>query len=171
VCGAHSLSTLFKQWPMYTNFGVNYTLLKSLTSCLLSTILPAIKNSNMALTSKGKGKGRVHPRTDHEGTQWEYRYSSTLSLTSAVDRSEYSTPRSGSFTPGRRACTHCTGRWVRPWAGLDGCGKSHLHRDLIQPVTNRYTDYVIPAHWTYGRWFKITYEVFTLNTTATWSSG
>jgi hypothetical protein len=45
----------------------------------------------MALT--GKGKGRVHPKTGDEGTEWEYRYSSTLSLTSAVDRGEYSTPR------------------------------------------------------------------------------
>ena len=34
---------------------------------------------------KGKGKGKVHPRTGHEGPQGEQRYSSTLSLTSALD--------------------------------------------------------------------------------------
>ena len=32
-------------------------------------------------TYKGKGKG--HPRTGHEGPEGEWRYSSTLSLTSA----------------------------------------------------------------------------------------
>ena len=32
----------------------------------------------------GKGKGKVHPRTGLEGTEGEYRYSSTLSLTSAL---------------------------------------------------------------------------------------
>jgi hypothetical protein len=31
------------------------------------------------------GKGRFHPRTDHEGLKGEKRYSSTLSLTSALD--------------------------------------------------------------------------------------
>jgi hypothetical protein len=27
--------------------------------------------------------------------------------------------------------THCTGGWVGPKAGVDGCGKSHSHRDSI----------------------------------------
>jgi hypothetical protein len=31
------------------------------------------------------GKGKVHPRTGHEGLEEEWRYSSTLSLTSALD--------------------------------------------------------------------------------------
>jgi len=35
--------------------------------------------------SKKKGKGKVHPRTGHEGQEEEYRYSCTLSLTSALD--------------------------------------------------------------------------------------
>jgi hypothetical protein len=32
-----------------------------------------------------KGKGKGHPRTGHEGPEGEQRYSSTLSLTSALD--------------------------------------------------------------------------------------
>jgi len=32
----------------------------------------------------GEGKGKDHPITDHEGPDVEYRYSSTLSLTSAL---------------------------------------------------------------------------------------
>ena len=31
-----------------------------------------------------KGKGKFHPITDHEGPEVEYRYCSTLSLTSVV---------------------------------------------------------------------------------------
>jgi hypothetical protein len=45
-------------------------------------------------------KGKVLPRTGHEGPEGEYRYSSTLSLTSALDRGGWSTPRPGRFTPG-----------------------------------------------------------------------
>ena len=45
-------------------------------------------------------KGKVHPKTGHRGPEWEYRYSSTLSLTSALDGGGWLTPRSGSFTSG-----------------------------------------------------------------------
>ena len=34
---------------------------------------------------EGKGKGKVHPRTGHEGPEGEKRHSSTLPLTSALD--------------------------------------------------------------------------------------
>jgi len=34
---------------------------------------------------KGKGKGKGHPTTGHKSPEGEYRYSSTLSLTSALD--------------------------------------------------------------------------------------
>ena len=34
---------------------------------------------------KSKGKGKDHPRTDHEGPDGELRHSCTLSLTSALD--------------------------------------------------------------------------------------
>jgi hypothetical protein len=45
-------------------------------------------------------KGKGHPRTGHEGPEGEYRYSCTLSLTSALDGGGWSTPRPGRFTPG-----------------------------------------------------------------------
>jgi hypothetical protein len=38
-----------------------------------------------AFYNNGKGKGKVRPRTVHEGPIREYRYSSTLSLTSVLD--------------------------------------------------------------------------------------
>jgi hypothetical protein len=32
---------------------------------------------------------------------------------------------------GKGTDTHCTGDWVGSRAGLNGCGKSRLHRDSI----------------------------------------
>ena len=48
-----------------------------------------------------KGKVKVQPRTGHEDPKGEYRYSSTLFLTSALDGGGWSTPRPGRFTPGK----------------------------------------------------------------------
>jgi hypothetical protein len=38
---------------------------------------------------------------------------------------------SAALPPGRRPGTHCTGDWVGPRAGLDGCGKFRPYRDSI----------------------------------------
>ena len=43
----------------------------------------------------------VHPRTGYEDPEGKYMYSSTLSLTSALDGSGWLTPRPGRFTPGK----------------------------------------------------------------------
>ena len=48
---------------------------------------------------KAQVKGKVHPITGKEGQEVEKRYSSTLSLTSALDGGRWSTPRPGRFTP------------------------------------------------------------------------
>jgi len=40
---------------------------------------------NMGRKLSTRCKGNIHPRTDHEGADGEYRYTSTLSLTSALD--------------------------------------------------------------------------------------
>ena len=45
-------------------------------------------------------KGKVLPRTGHEGPEGEQSYSSTLSLTSELDGGGWSTQRPGRFTPG-----------------------------------------------------------------------
>jgi hypothetical protein len=47
------------------------------------------------------GKGNVYLRTGHEGTDREYRYSSNLSSTSALDGGRWSAPRPGWFTFGK----------------------------------------------------------------------
>ena len=47
--------------------------------------------------------------------------------------------------PGKESGTRCIEGWVGFRAGLDGCGKSRLHRDSIpgpyKPIASRYTDY------------------------------
>ena len=46
--------------------------------------------------------------------------------------------------PRERPGTHCTGGWVGPRAGLEGCGISRPLTGFdpwtVQPVANRYTD-------------------------------
>jgi hypothetical protein len=97
----------------------------------------------------GKGKGKVRSRTDSEGPEGE-RYSSTLYLTSALYGVGGQRHALAALHPGKRPSTHCTGGWVGPKAGLDGCGKSRrpLGSDprTVQAVASRYTDYAIPAH-------------------------
>ena len=46
-----------------------------------------------------KGKGKARPRTGHEGTEWEHRYTSTFSLTSVLDDGMWLTSRPDHFTP------------------------------------------------------------------------
>jgi len=48
---------------------------------------------------KGKGKGRVHPRTGHQDPEGEYRYCSTPFLTLALDEGWLSKSLPGRFTP------------------------------------------------------------------------
>jgi hypothetical protein len=48
------------------------------------------------------------------------------------------------LTPINRPGTHCTGGWVGPRAGLDGCGKFRLHQDSI-PGPSRPYRVAIPA--------------------------
>jgi len=54
---------------------------------------------------KGKGKGKIHPTTGHEGPEGEQRYRSTPYLTSVLDGGGWSTPRPGRSTPGKDPVT------------------------------------------------------------------
>jgi hypothetical protein len=80
----------------------------------------------------------------HEGVLGEWKCSSAHSLTSALDRSEWSFSRPGRFTPrGRAPGTHWIGGWVGSRTVLDAVVKrkiSSLRRGskrrtpIIQPV-------------------------------------
>jgi len=77
-----------------------------------------------------KAKCKVHPRTGYEDPKGEYRYTSTLSLTSALDGvGGQRHPRP--LYPWERPGTHCIGGWVGPRAGHEECGKSRPRRDSI----------------------------------------
>ena len=93
--------------------------------------------------------GKVHPKTRHEGPEGEYGYSSTLSLISALDRSGWSTPRPGRFTPGKETRDLLYRRLGGPQGRSRRVQKisSTPGFDLrtVQPVASRYTDYAIPA--------------------------
>jgi hypothetical protein len=91
----------------------------------------------------------------HEDVLGEWRYSSTHSLTSALDGGEWSASRPGRFTPRTRApCTHWIGGLVGPRAVLDTAVKrkipnprreSNPRTPIVQPVAQRYTDWAITA--------------------------
>jgi hypothetical protein len=70
---------------MYLNYGERY-------SELYIRVTNEIDNNS---------KGNYHPRTGHKGPEEEQRYSSTLSLTPALDGVGWSTPGPGRFTPGK----------------------------------------------------------------------
>jgi hypothetical protein len=71
-----------------------------------------------------EGKGKIHPRTGHEGPEGEYTYSSILSLTLALGGVGGQCHALAALLAGKRSATCCTGGWVGPRASLDGCGKS-----------------------------------------------
>ena len=108
-----------------------------------------VTTSRMLHYSKSKGKGKVHPRTGHEGPEGEKVCSSTLPSTSALDGGGWSMPRPSCFTPRKTQYPLCrrlggpqgqSGRvWkISPPPGFDP--------QTVQPVTSRYTDCTIPAH-------------------------
>ena len=91
---------------------------------LLSVRYASVERIRYAGSSVYAVKNKVLPRTGHEGPEGEQRYNYTLSLTSALDGGWVvnATPRP--LYPRERRGTPCTGGWVGPRAGLDGCRKS-----------------------------------------------
>jgi hypothetical protein len=93
---------------------------------------------------RSKGKGKIHPRTGHEGPWVEQRYSPILSLASALDggHSPPALPPGQTRYPLYRRLRGPQGRsgWVRkilPPRGIDP--------RTFQPVASRYTDRAIAA--------------------------
>jgi hypothetical protein len=74
---------------------------------------------------------QVYPRTYHESPEGKQSYSSTLSLTSALDGVGGQRHSPAALPAGKRSFIHCIRDWVGSRAGLDGCGKSCPHRDSI----------------------------------------
>jgi len=91
------------------------------------------------------GKSTVHPRSGHEGPEGEKRYSSTLSLTSALVGVGGQRHASADLPPGKTryplgGYQGLSGRVqkISPLPGFDS--------RTVQLVASRYTDCAIPAH-------------------------
>jgi hypothetical protein len=77
-----------------------------------------------------------------KGQRMEYRYSSPLSLTLALDAMGGQLHASAALTPGKRPSTQYTESWVGERKTSPQPG---VHPTTVQPVVSRYTDNVIPA--------------------------
>jgi hypothetical protein len=60
-------------------------------------------------------------------------YSSTISLTSALDGVDGQRHAPAALSPGKRPCTHRIRGCVAPSDGLDGCGKSRRPQPGFDP--------------------------------------
>ena len=75
-------------------------------------------------------------------------YSSTLSLTSALDVGGWSTPRPGRFTPGKNPVPIVQEAGCAPgpvWTGAENLPQPGFDPRTVQPVASRYTDCAMPA--------------------------
>ena len=83
--------------------------------CLFSPRIPdqhcnTLRHSRrflLKLIGKGKGKGKVHPRTGNEGPEGEQIYSSTLPLTWMIDGVSGQRHALAALYPRERPGTHC----------------------------------------------------------------
>jgi hypothetical protein len=106
------------------------------------TTRPKIIKHSSNLTVKVKVKFTLEQAT--KAQRGEYRYSSTLSLTSKLDGVGGQSQAPSTLPPRKRPGIHCIGGWVGPRADLDGYGKSRPTKGFdprtVQPVVNGYTD-------------------------------
>jgi len=91
-------------------------------------------------------EGEVHPISGHEGPEGKYRYSSTLSLTSALDGNRWLTPGPGRFTPRKQTRYQPYRRLGEPqgWSGRVQTISPPPAFDsrTVQPRASSCTDYV-----------------------------
>jgi hypothetical protein len=83
-----------------------------------------------------KGQGKLHPRRGNEGPKGEYRYSSTLSSTSALDGVGGQRHAPAALPPGKRPGTHCPeAEWVPGpvWTGAENLAPKRIRSPNVQP--------------------------------------
>ena len=94
---------------------------------------------------------KVHPVTCRESIEGKKKYSSDFSLTSALDRGGWLTPRLATlYVRDRNSIPIVQGSWLGPRTGLSGVRKispapGFDHR-IFYPVASRHTDYAIVAN-------------------------
>jgi hypothetical protein len=101
--------------------------------------------TNLLKACKRLGKSIIKPRTGHVIPEGEEMYSSTLSLTLALDGGGTAMPCPGCFTPGETDMVPTVKKngWVPVlvWTG------AQYRLTSVQPITSHYTKYVILAHF------------------------
>ena len=101
---------------------------------------------------KGQAKGKEHLTAGHEGPKGKLRYSSTLSLTSALNAGGWSMPRSSRLTPPPGITRYPLYRRLGgPHGRSARVGEISTPPGFdprtVQPVANRYTDYTLTIHF------------------------
>jgi hypothetical protein len=97
-----------------------------------------------------KGKGTVHPRIGHEGPEGEKRYSSALSLTSALDGSVGGQRHAPAALPSGKTVYPLYRRLGGPQVQSGQVQKispqTGFDPPTVQPIASRYTNWAISAH-------------------------
>ena len=153
-----SKNTCKQQLPIvYMSFNNVGHLISSTITTLQQSTITTLQLSILSIFRVKFGientiNGNVDPITGHEGSEGELIYSTTLSLTSVLDGSGWSTPRPSRFTPGKTR-----NQLYRKLGGPQG--RSGRVRKIspppafdprtVQPVASRYTDWAISAHRRY----------------------
>jgi hypothetical protein len=89
--------------------------------------------------SSPSSKGTVAPEIDQEDTKGEKLQLYTF-FNLGVRWGLWLRPRSGRLPPRKRPSTHCTGGWINPRDGLDGCGKARPHVDSFSGPSSPWPD-------------------------------
>ena len=110
-----------------------------------------LRETEAQLICKHKGQ----PRRDHESQEWHFMYSSTVSVTSVLDRDGWLMLRLGHFTPGETR--YLFYRLVGPRTVLGGCEVPCPHRDSISGPSSSQrvavpTTLSQPTNWSVDLW-------------------
>ena len=113
--------------------------------------MPAVPSIIIQITcfqgehERNECKGKVRPRIGHEGPEGQYRYSSTLSLTSALDGVAGQRHAPTALPPGKRRGSHCIGG-----LNMRGLRGFILFQDSSRTALQTRSDFVITRQRTYN---------------------
>ena len=121
-----------------------YYRVRKLSSVIYITLFSLTLYLIVVTTLKGKGKGKVHPRRDHERPEGEQRFSCILSLTSTLDGEGGQHHAPAALPPGKDSVPIVQeAGWVSEpvWTGAKNLAPTTgIRPPGVQPVVSRYTD-------------------------------
>ena len=126
-----SFSSYSKRYGIFSELQLMTSILGFPEVLFWITVLLHYLKSDVSEGTAVPNNSKLHPITGHESPEWgvEIDLYSFFNLGARLGWVVNATPRPP--YPRERPGTHCTGGWVGPGAGLDGCGKSCPHRDSI----------------------------------------